>query len=94
LGVFSALFAHIIEIWLFELIIDSEAALLQQLESDLLDLVNSAPTQLLASSYQSTLLYTERYVVAFNNNHRFNQLIKIDLKEIQSEPYLDRLNCE
>jgi LysR family transcriptional regulator, hydrogen peroxide-inducible genes activator len=78
----------------FELIIDSEAGLLKQLESDMLDLVISAPAQLLASPYQSTLLYTERYVVAFNSKHRFNQQTKIDLKEIQSEPYLDRLNCE
>ena len=78
----------------FELIIDCETLLLQQLESDLLDLVISAPLQLLGSPYQSTLLYTEKYVVAFNNKHRFNHLGKIDLKEIQSEPDLDRLNCE
>ncbi len=77
-----------------ELIVDSESSLLQQLESDLLDLVISAPTQLLGSPYKSILLYTERYVVAFNGKHRFNHLTKIDLKEIQSEPYLDRLNCE
>jgi len=60
----------------------------------LLDLVISAPTQLLASPYQSTLLYEERYAVAFSSTHRFNQLQKIDLKDIQSVPYLDRLNCE
>ena len=77
-----------------ELIIDSEAVLLKQLDSELLDLVISAPTQLLASPYQSTLLYEERYVVAFSTTHRFNQLQKVDLKAIQSEPYLDRLNCE
>src|SRR5664279_2706059 len=77
-----------------ELIIDSEAVLLKQLDSELLDLVISAPTQLLASQYQSTLLYEERYVVAFSTTHRFNQLQKVDLKAIQSEPYLDRLNCE
>ncbi len=78
----------------FELIIDSETGLLKQLGLDLLDLVISAPAQLLGSPYQSTLLYTERYVVAFSSKHRFKQLAKIDLKEIQSEPYLDRLNCE
>jgi LysR family transcriptional regulator, hydrogen peroxide-inducible genes activator len=78
----------------FELVIDSETALLKQLESDLLDMVISAPAQLFGSPYQSTLLYTERYVVAFSSKHRFKQLAKIDLKEIQSEPYLDRLNCE
>ncbi|WP_394753616.1 LysR family transcriptional regulator [Crenothrix sp.] len=78
----------------FELIIDTETNLLTQLEADFLDLVISAPLQLLSAPYQSTLLYTERYVVAFSTNHRFNQLTKIDLKEIQLEPYLDRLNCE
>jgi len=77
-----------------ELIVDSEPALLAQLESGLLDLLISAPGQLLGEPYQSNLLYNERYVVAFSNTHRFNQLNNIDLKEIQSEPYLDRLNCE
>jgi LysR family hydrogen peroxide-inducible transcriptional activator len=77
-----------------ELIVDSEPVLLAQLESELLDLVISAPSQLLGEPYQSTLLYNERYVVAFSNTHRFNQLTKIDLKDIQSESYLDRLNCE
>jgi DNA-binding transcriptional LysR family regulator len=77
-----------------ELIIDSEADLLKQLDSGALDLVISAPTQLQASPYQSTLLYEERYVVAFSTTHRFNQLQNIDLKAIQSVPYLDRLNCE
>jgi LysR family hydrogen peroxide-inducible transcriptional activator len=78
----------------FELIVGTEADLLNQLEADLLDLVISAPTQPLAPPYQSTLLYTERYVVAFNRSHRFHRLTEIDLKEIQTEPYLDRLNCE
>jgi DNA-binding transcriptional LysR family regulator len=78
----------------FELIVDSESLLFQQMESDLLDLVISAPLQLIGSPYQSTPLYTEKYVVAFNKKHRFNHLTKIDLKDIQSEPYLDRLNCE
>ena len=77
-----------------ELIIDSEATLLKQLDSGLLDIVISAPTQTLASPYQSTLLYEERYVVAFNTTHRFNHRQKVDLKAMQSEPYLDRLNCE
>ncbi|MGZ4981999.1 MAG: LysR family transcriptional regulator [Methylobacter sp.] len=77
-----------------ELIVDSEAELLKQLDSGLLDLVISAPTHIPASPYQSILLYEERYVVAFSPNHRFNQLQKVDLKAVQSEPYLDRLNCE
>ncbi|WP_432744049.1 LysR family transcriptional regulator [Methylobacter sp. G7] len=77
-----------------ELIVDSEAELLKQLDSGLLDLVISAPAHAPAPPYQSTLLYEERYVVAFSTSHRFNQLQKVDLKAIQSEPYLDRLNCE
>ncbi len=77
-----------------ELLVNSEALLLEQLESDQLDLVISAPTQLLGQPYQSTPLYQERYVVAFNPAHRFNQLTNITLKDIQAEPYLDRLNCE
>ncbi len=77
-----------------ELIVDSEVTLLKQLDSGLLDLVISAPAQLPGSPYQSSLLYLERYVVAFSTNHRFNQLQKVELKDIQSEPYLDRLNCE
>ena len=69
-----------------ELIIDTEAVLLKQLDSELLDLVISAPTKLLASPYQSTVLYDERYVVAFGSTHRFNELQKVSLKDI--------LNCE
>ncbi|MGZ4993291.1 MAG: LysR family transcriptional regulator [Methylobacter sp.] len=77
-----------------ELIVDSEANLLRQLDSGVLDLVISAPSQLPGPPYQSILLYEERYVVAFSTTHRFNQLKQIGLKDIQSEPYLDRLNCE
>lgn len=77
-----------------ELIVDSEANLLKQLDSGLLDLIISSPTQLPGPPYQSILLYEERYVVAFSTTHRFNQLHKVELKDIQSEPYLDRLNCE
>ncbi|WP_262966449.1 LysR family transcriptional regulator [Methylobacter psychrophilus] len=77
-----------------ELIVDSEVALLKQLDLELLDIVISAPIHTLAAPYQSTVLYEERYVVAFSATHRFNQLQKIDLKALQSEPYLDRLNCE
>ena len=77
-----------------ELIVDSECNLLNQLDEDGLDLVISAPTSLLAEHYQSLKLYEERYVVVFNDKHRFNQMQQIDLATIQAEPYLDRLNCE
>lgn len=77
-----------------ELIVDSEINLMNQLDAESLDLVISAPAQCPTPSSHSKLLYEERYVVAFSNSHRFNQLQKIDLKAMQSEPYLDRLNCE
>jgi len=78
----------------FELIIDNDQSLLEQLESGQLDFVIT-PTELaLRSAYQTKLLYTERYVVAFAKTHQFNQLDSISLNDIQTEPYLDRLNCE
>jgi LysR family hydrogen peroxide-inducible transcriptional activator len=77
-----------------ELIVDSESNLLTQLDAGYLDLVISAPTDLQEGAYQFLPLYEERYVVAFSARHRFNHSQRIDLKAIQSEPYLDRLNCE
>jgi DNA-binding transcriptional LysR family regulator len=77
-----------------KIIFDNDQSLLEQLESGWLDLAIS-PTELtLRSAYQTKLLYTERYVITFGKAHRFNQLDSIDLHEIQTEPYLDRLNCE
>ena len=77
-----------------ELVVDSEANLLKQLDGNSLDIVISAPTLLPTGLYQTIKLYEEAYVVVFNDKHRFNQLPSIDLPTIQSEPYLDRLNCE
>lgn len=77
-----------------ELIVDSEPALLRQLELEQVDLLISAPTEFLGEPYHSILIYEERYVAAFSADHRFNQLAKIRLIDIQTEPYLDRLNCE
>ncbi|WP_431067465.1 LysR family transcriptional regulator [Methylotuvimicrobium sp.] len=77
-----------------ELIVDTESNLLRQLDAGYLDLVISAPIVLPVRPFQSLLLYRERYVVVFSNQHRFKQMQNIDLKALQSEPYLDRLNCE
>ncbi|WP_347985981.1 LysR family transcriptional regulator [Methylomonas sp. AM2-LC] len=77
-----------------ELIVDNEASLLKQLDENSLDLVISAPVVKPGTPYQYLKLYEERYVVVFNDKHRFNQLQSIDLATIQAEPYLDRLNCE
>ncbi|AEF99099.1 LysR family transcriptional regulator [Methylomonas methanica] len=77
-----------------ELIVDNEQNLLKQLDEERLDLIVSAPTSPVPGHFQSLTLYEERYVVVFNDKHRFNQLQHIDLATIQAEPYLDRLNCE
>lgn len=62
-----------------ELIIDDETELLEQLQSEALDLVICSPSQLIGEPYQATLLYEERYVVAFSPDHRFNQMAKVKL---------------
>lgn len=77
-----------------ELVVDSEAPLLRRMDEEQLDLVISAPTLPPPAPLQTLPLYQERYVVVFNDQHRFNQLPVIDLAAIQAEPYLDRLNCE
>jgi DNA-binding transcriptional LysR family regulator len=77
-----------------ELIVDCELNLLKQLAAGGLDLIISAPQDITSGFYQFLPLYEERYVVAFNDKHRFKQLETIDLGAIQNEPFLDRLNCE
>lgn len=77
-----------------ELIVDCETTLLKKLHTGLLDLVISAPLKSPEKTWHTTLLYEERYVVAFNAAHPFANLKKINLQSIQSQPYLDRLNCE
>ena len=39
-------------------------------------------------------LYTEKYVVAFPQGHRFEALHEVPLKELELENYLARVNCE
>jgi len=78
----------------FELIVDNDLSLLEQLDSGVLDLIITPSELTLSPTYQSILLYKERYVVAFDKMHRFNHFERIELKEIQTATYLDRLNCE
>ncbi len=39
-------------------------------------------------------LYTEKYVVAFPQGHRFETMREVPLKELEVENYLARVNCE
>lgn len=78
-----------------ELIVGCETSLLKQLEKNELDIVITSPVSGINNlPYDVLMLYKERYVVAFNQHHRFNQTEQLSLKDIQSEAYLDRLNCE
>ena len=77
-----------------ELIVDNESNLLKQLDAGGLDLIITAPAALPEGPYLFLPLYEERYGVAFNDKHRFKQLQSIDLAALQTEPFLDRLNCE
>lgn len=77
-----------------ELIVDTETALLEQVHSGRIDLVISAPPKPPGKPFLATPLYEERYVVVFSNTHPFAQLETVNLHAIQSESYLDRLNCE
>ncbi len=78
-----------------EVIVDDEAKLLAQLDTKALDLVLSTSTQTLHSAYSCTPLYHERYIVLFNAAHKFKHLPgPLALKDLETEAYLDRLNCE
>ena len=39
-------------------------------------------------------LYSERYVVAFPNGHRFEKMNAVSVKDLANEAYLERINCE
>jgi LysR family hydrogen peroxide-inducible transcriptional activator len=44
--------------------------------------------------FRSTLLYRERYVVAFPPGHRFEDREAVRVVDLAGESYLSRLNCE
>lgn len=77
-----------------EFIVDSESNLLKKLNNNNIDLLISSPLQEMKDPYKSTVLYEEKYTVAFSPKHSFSTLKEITLNDIQSESYLDRLHCE
>ena len=44
--------------------------------------------------FDTRTLYSERYVVAFSQGHRFEQMNAVPLGELDQEDYLARINCE
>jgi DNA-binding transcriptional LysR family regulator len=77
-----------------EFVIDNEENLLKKLHSDKIDFLISAPLQAVAKTYQSSILYEEKYVVAYSPEHHFSKYKEVSLRDIQTESYLDRLHCE
>jgi DNA-binding transcriptional LysR family regulator len=47
-----------------------------------------------AASKTSVALFTEPYVLAVNQNHRFAKLTSITLDDLQNEPFILRTSCE
>ena len=47
-----------------------------------------------AASKTSAILFTEPYVLAVNENHRFSKLKSITLDDLQGEPFILRTSCE
>ena len=47
-----------------------------------------------AASKTSVALFTEPYVLAVNQNHRFAKLRSITLDDLQNEPFILRTSCE
>lgn len=77
-----------------ELIVVGEKLLFERLQTGVLDLAVSPSSRTLGIEYRTELLYEERYAVVFHRDHPFNAAEGLNLKTIESEPYLDRLNCE
>lgn len=68
--------------------------LLRDLEHGELDLAFVSAPGGLGDAIRSELLYRERYVVVFQQGHRFERLNAITLADVSGEDYVDRLACE
>lgn len=77
-----------------ELVVEQAGTLMKSLTKGTLDLVIGVPTDAPSTALRRENLYTERYVVAFPAKHRFAKKGSVTLADLQSEPWLDRLNCE
>ena len=69
-------------------------AIPELLLSGSLDCIFCASTEKLDQRFQIINLLEEQMVVAFSDNHRFNNFESVSLANIAKETYLDRLHCE
>lgn len=80
-----------IELKLHDITPVSGYAALEKGELDCAFIANNAG---LPSFLTSRTLYSERMVIAFSAEHRFNMLGDVPFAELDGERYIDRLHCE
>jgi len=77
-----------------ELITGYDMELINKLQEGDIDLLITPYADMAKNTIEYRALYQESYVVAYNHLHHFSQYKKIELKDMQSVSYIDRLNCE
>lgn len=68
--------------------------LLKSLSKGVVDVALLAMPMEIPAEFEARTLYRERFVVAFPQGHRFEQMAAVKLADLHGEPYLERLNCE
>ena len=68
--------------------------LLHRLEDNELDLALASAPRGLPDAVRSECIYSERYVVAFRQGHRFEEEKAVRLDDVTGESYVDLLSCE
>src|SRR5262249_17276899 len=69
-------------------------ALAAQLAADELDFAILNPLEGLGDNYRSEPLYSERYVVVLPPTHPLHERNALALRDLDGQPYVDRLSCE
>ncbi len=94
---FVGFLAHLRQLHPKLLITLSEAVpdeLVKQLMAEDVDAAIAAHPNGFPDRFRATLLYRERYVVAFPPGHRFESRQAVPVADMAGESYLSRLNCE
>jgi DNA-binding transcriptional LysR family regulator len=66
----------------------------KRLEQKKLDVCLTSLNDAAAASKTSVALFTEPYVLAVSQNHRFAKLRSVTLSDLQGEPFILRTSCE
>jgi LysR family transcriptional regulator, hydrogen peroxide-inducible genes activator len=68
--------------------------LCKQLQAEEVEVAIASHPHGFSDRFHATLLYRERYVVAFPAGHRFESRPSVPVTQLAGESYLSRLNCE